>query len=327
MAEWRPPSVLLEEGGLPPGGPGCVLTVGTFDGVHVGHRDVLARLTGRAKATGLRSLVVTFDPHPSVVVKPDRAPALLTTIHEKLDALVDCGVDYCAIVPFTRTLAEYTAEDFVFRVLRPRFRMRELVIGFDHGFGRDRAGSVDVLRALGAAKGFPVEVVPAVELEPGARVSSTSVRQAISAGDLDRAARELGRSYSLLATVVHGQRRGRVLGFPTINLGPPPSGKLLPPAGVYAIRAQTPAGPFGGMMNLGPRPTFGDPVVSLEAHLFEADAELYGATVRIDFVARLRDTRKFESSEALIAQLAEDEANARRALSASAGALWSVRDA
>src|SRR5215208_4476451 len=321
MPERRGVRVADAGSGLPPGGPGCVVTVGTFDGVHVGHHDVLARLTARARETGLRSLVVTFDPHPSDVVKPARAPLLLTTVEEKLEALAACGVDYCAVVPFTRTLAEFTAEDFVFQVLRPRFAMRALVIGFDHGFGRDRAGSVEMLARLGAAEGFSVDVVPAVELEGGARVSSTSVRQAVTEGDLERAARELGRPYSVSGTVSHGDKRGRLLGFPTLNIARPSARKLLPPAGVYAVRVQTPAGSFGGMMNLGPRPTFGDSALSLEVHLFDVQAELYGATVRLDFLARLRETRAFPSAEALVAQLREDASQARRALSAAPAAM------
>ena len=300
------------ESALPPGG--TVVTVGTFDGVHLGHQDVLAQLAARARDAGLRSLLVTFDPHPSEILRPDRAPPLLTPGDEKLEVLAESGLEYAAVVPFTRALAALSPEEFVERVLVRRFRMQELLIGYDHGFGRDRAGSVDVLRRLGAERGFPVRVVPPFRLPDGSDVSSTIVRSAVGAGELERAAAALGRPYSVSGRVVHGDKRGRLLGFPTLNLTPVSPRKLLPPAGVYAVRAQTPAGTFGGMMNLGPRPTFGDDALGIEAHLFDADGELYGERVRLDFVARLRETRRFESAEALVGQLRRDAEDARNAL-------------
>jgi riboflavin kinase/FMN adenylyltransferase len=192
--------------------------------------------------------------------------------------------------------------------------MGELLIGYDHGFGRGRAGDVEVLQALGARTGFRVEVVPPFTADGGRPVSSTSIRRAVAGGDLYRAAISLGRMYSISGTVRLGDQRGRLLGYPTINLALPSSRKLLPPEGVYAVRVQTPRGPFGGMMNLGPRPTFADPSLSLEVHLFDAAANLYGAHVRIEFVARLRDTMRFSGADALVAQLARDEEAARRAL-------------
>lgn len=293
---------------------GAVLTVGTFDGVHRGHHDVLTRLAARARRADLRAVLVTFEPHPAELLKPDRAPMLLTPGDEKLAALAECGIDRVAILPFTRALAALSADAFVERVLLPRFAMRELVVGYDHGFGRDRAGGVDVLRALGERRGFPVEVVPPYLLATGETVSSTMVRQAIVDGDLGRAGLALGRSYSVIGHVSHGERRGRLLGYPTINVVPPSPRKLLPPAGVYAVRVETPAGAFGGMMNLGPRPTFDDARTSLEAHLFDADVSLYGAAVRIAFVARLRDTQRFDGPEALVRQLRHDEIAARATL-------------
>ena len=192
--------------------------------------------------------------------------------------------------------------------------MKELLIGYDHGFGRQRAGNAEVLTALGKREGFAVEVIPPVAAKDGHSISSTSIRRAVAGGDLQRAAESLGRAYSVSGRVVPGEQRGRTIGFPTLNLGPPPARKLLPPEGVYAVRAQTPAGQFGGMMNLGPRPTFGDAQTSLEAHLFDAARDLYGSAVRLDFIARLRETRKFSSPDALREQLKLDERNARRAL-------------
>ena len=303
--------------GLPPDVNATIVTVGTFDGIHRGHRDVLDRLVARGKSLGLRSVLVTFEPHPLEVVNPAAAPLLLTVGEEKREVLAESAIDYLAVVPFTPTLARYGAQDFVMRVLRDRFSMQHLLMGYDHGFGRNREGDVEVLQALGAREGFGVEVVPPVSIGDGRPISSTSIRRAIAGGDLERAAHALGRPYALGGRVVPGAARGRGLGFPTVNLAPPSLRKLLPPQGVYAVRVQTPGGAHGGMLNLGPRPTFGDPSVGIEAHLFDASGDWYGAWVRVDFITRLRDTRKFANAAALVEQLRRDEDDARRALSAT----------
>jgi riboflavin kinase/FMN adenylyltransferase len=303
-----------EESGLPPYVKATVITVGTFDGVHRGHRDVIERVVARARSLKIPSVLVTFDPHPMEIVNPSAAPLLLSTHDEKLEVIAETGIDYMAVVPFTQLLASYSAEDFVEIMLRRCFRMRELLIGYDHGFGRQRTGDVNVLRSLGERDGFRVEAVDPVSTSDGHSVSSTSIRRAIAGGDLDRAAAGLGRLYSVSGRVTAGAQRGRTIGFPTLNLGPPPPRKLLPPEGVYAVRVQTASGPVGGMMNLGPRPTFGDSATSLEAHLFDTSGDFYGAHVRVDFVARLRETRKFASAEQLSAQLRHDEREARSAL-------------
>jgi len=303
--------------GLPPDVQATVVTVGTFDGVHRGHRDVLDRLVARGRALGLRTVLVTFEPHPIEVVNPAAAPLMLTLGEEKREVLAESGIDYLAVVPFTRTLARYAAQDFVTHVLRERFNMEYLLMGYDHGFGRNREGDVEVLQALGAREGFRVEVVPPVSIGDGRPISSTAIRRAIAGGDLERAAHALGRPYALGGRVVPGAARGRGLGFPTINLAPPSPRKLLPPQGVYAVRVQTPGGAHDGMLNLGPRPTFGDPSVGVEAHLFDTIRDWYGAWVRVDFIARLRDTQKFASPAALVEQLRRDEDDARRVLSAS----------
>ena len=310
----REPVARTDVSGLPPDVHETVVTVGTFDGVHLGHRDVLARLVARGRDTGRRTVLVTFDPHPLEVVNPAAAPPLLTVGQEKLELLAESGIDYVIVVPFTQQLSRHSPAQFVEVVLRGRARMGELLIGYDHGFGRGREGDVEVLQALGARGGFRVEVVPPYTADMGRPVSSTSIRRAVAGGDLQRAASSLGRTYSVGGEVRRGDERGRVLGYPTINLPMPSPRKLLPPEGVYAVRVQTPRGPFGGMMNLGPRPTFADLAVSLEVHLFDADVDLYNAHVRVEFVARLRETMRFSGADALIAQLARDEEAARRAL-------------
>ena len=300
--------------GLPTDVDATVVTVGTFDGVHLGHRQLVMRLASRAAEMGLRSVLVTFDPHPLEIVNPAAAPQLLTLPDERTELLASMGIDYVAIVPFTRNLQRYEPDAFVDVVLRRGLRMRELLIGYDHGFGRGREGDVEMLQTLGDARGFRVEVVAPVSLGDGLPISSTAVRRAVAGGDLAGAARALGRPYSVAGRVIPGDQRGRSLGFPTINLGPPSPRKLLPPDGVYAVRAHTPSGAFGGMMNLGGRPTFGDARTSLEAHLFDASGDWYDARVRIDFIARIRDTMRFSGPEALREQLRRDEETARRAL-------------
>jgi riboflavin kinase/FMN adenylyltransferase len=293
---------------------GTVVTVGTFDGVHRGHRAVLDSLLRDAAETGLAPLVVSFEPHPLEVLKPGAAPRLLSPAEERIEELATTGVGRVAMLPFTTTLALYTAEDFIDLVLRPRYEMRRLLIGYDHGFGRGRSGDVATLRGLGASRGFAVDVVPPVMGVDGEPISSSAIRRAIGAGELDAAAASLGRRYSVGGRVVSGAKRGRLLGFPTLNVVPHSPRKLVPPNGVYAVIVDTPRGTFGGMMNLGPRPTFDDHTVSIEVHLFEADDDFYQERVRVEFVARLRDTIRFNSADALVAQLGRDERDARGAL-------------
>jgi riboflavin kinase/FMN adenylyltransferase len=211
-----------EDSGLPPSTPGTVVTVGTFDGVHRGHWDVLSRIAARGKAGGLASVLVTFEPHPLEIVNPAAAPPLLTLAEEKVEVVAESGVDFMAIVPFTPQLRAYSAAQFVDEVLRRRFHVRELVIGHDHGFGRGREGDVDVMRALGAARGFGVEVVAAVATGDGRPISSTMIRRAVAGGDLAHARAALGRLYSVSGVVRPGAGRGRTLGYPTINVPIPP---------------------------------------------------------------------------------------------------------
>ena len=301
---------------LPSDVSSTVVTVGTFDGLHLGHRDVIARLIARSRAARRPSLLVTFEPHPLEVINPAAAPMLLTTPREKLALLDETALDYVAVLSFTPELAQYPAEQFVDVILRERFRMGELLVGHDHGFGRGREGDIELLRTLGVARGFGVEAVPPVVTVDGQPVSSSAVRRALGAGDLDRAASLLGRRYSVSGRVIAGDARGRLLGFPTLNVDPDAPRKLLPPDGVYAVEAIGSRGRFGGMMNLGGRPTFGDERRTLEAHLFDASGDFYGDDVEIAFVARLRETMRFPGPEALVAQLERDAVAARSALTA-----------
>ena len=312
---------------------GAVVTMGTFDGVHRGHHAVLAEVTRRAQASGLTSVLVTFDPHPLAVVNPAAAPRLLTLPDEKRELVNAHGIAQFVLMPFTPAVAQLDAEAFVQR-LRDEFAMRELVMGYDHGFGRGRAGDVDLVQRLARQHGFGVAVVDAVRDNGGRQpISSTLIRAGVAHGDLDAAARWLGRSYGIRGRVVRGAGRGKTIGIPTINIAPPDPRKLLPPDGVYAVRVRilelgvgnleaktripTPNSKireYGGMMNQGPRPTFGEQARALEVHLFDFDGELYGETVDVAWVRRLRDVQAFPSREALVAQLERDRQAARAAL-------------
>lgn len=298
---------------LPPLPHGSVVTVGSFDGVHLGHRAVLDEIARRARDAGRRSVLVTFEPHPLQVVNPAAAPSLLTTGPERREILAQTELDYAIFLHFDKWVAGLSPEAFVRGILRSRYHMEELVIGHDHGFGRGRTGDVETLQRLGREDGFAVDVVPAVDAG-GHPVSSTQIRRAIAGGDLDAARRLLGRPYHVAARVVAGAGRGRGIGVPTANLGEVPPEKLLPPDGVYAAWVEWAGGRAGGMMNQGGKPTFEEYTRSLEVHLFDVDEDLYGAWVRVEWVERLRDIRAFPDVDALQAQLAQDRAKARAAL-------------
>jgi riboflavin kinase/FMN adenylyltransferase len=301
---------------LPPLARGTTVTVGSFDGVHLGHQAVLREIARRAAAAGRASVLVTFEPHPLEVVNPQAAPPLLTTDEERREMLAQLPLDYVFFLRFDRRLASFTPEEFVDRVLLERCRMRELVIGHDHGFGRGRSGDVETLRRLGADRGFDVDVVEVVD-SGDQHVSSSRIRRAVAGGDLATAARMLGRPYQVSGQVTPGERRGRQLGVPTINLSTLPPQKLLPPDGVYAVRVEWRGGRLDGMMNQGPKPTFADGRRTLEAHLFDFEGDLYGEWVRIEWVERLRDVERFPSVEALKQQLDHDRIRARAVFAAA----------
>ncbi len=297
------------------GSAGSVVTVGTFDGVHRGHHTVLEEIARRAAASGRQSMLVTFEPHPLDVVNPAAAPPRLTTAVERLEVVATSAIERMLVLRFDRAMATKSPAEFVDQVLLQRCDMRELVIGHDHGFGRGRAGDVQTLRDLGRARGFPVDVVPPVTID-GNPVSSTAIRRAVAGGDLAAAARQLGRRYSVSGPVRRGEGRGRTVGFPTANLDVP-SRKLLPPDGVYAAIVETPSGRFGGMMNQGHRPTFDDGRRLIEVHLFGFTGDLYDRWVRIEWLAHLRESRRFDGVAALRQQLENDRLRAMATLAAA----------
>ncbi|MDX1661699.1 MAG: bifunctional riboflavin kinase/FAD synthetase [Gemmatimonadota bacterium] len=302
-----------------PGERHTTVTVGTFDGVHRGHQAVLAEIVRRARATDRASVLVTFEPHPLQIVAPERAPDLLTTAAEKRLLWPLFGLDYVVEVPFTESLRRMEPEAFVRRILVERLRVGELVIGYDHGFGKDRKGDVDVLRSLGESEGFEVDVVGAVGVEGNraeerAAISSTEIRRAVARADFETATRGLARPYSAVGEVVHGAGRGEALGYATANVRTEPK-KCLPPDGVYAVRMELDGEAFDGMANLGASPTFDDFERRLEVHAFDwSGGSLYGARPRVEFVERLRAVERFDHAEALVEQIERDEADARAAL-------------
>lgn len=293
-----------------PSGEGTVVTVGTFDGVHLGHWAVLQEIKRRAADTGRRSVLVTFDPHPLRIVRPEAAPRLLTTPVEKKEILAESGLDYAVFLTFSEALSQYGPRRFVEEILVDRIGMRELVIGYDHGFGRDREGSPEMLRLIGAERGFDVDVVTPIAAE-GSAVSSTRVRALVGEGEMAEAAACLGRPYSIRGIVVRGEQRGRGLGFPTANLRVLGGDKLIPPEGIYAVKGVLRRGTWKGALHLGPRPTFKGSPPSVELHLIDFDADIYGEEVRVDFIEYLRPIAPFTSVQALVDQIRADVDRAR----------------
>lgn len=303
MSPNLPPPLPLDE-------PGAVVTVGTFDGVHRGHQEVLKEIARRAQRTGRRSVLVTFHPHPLRVVRPEAAPQLLTIPAEKKELLAESGLEYAVFLAFTQELRHYSARRFVEEILLGRLGMRELVIGYDHGFGHDREGTVDTMRELGAEHGFAVDVVGEVRVGEEA-VSSSTIRRALAAGDVISAAKGLGRPYSFQGPVVQGMRRGRKLGFPTANIAIGDPEKLMPLEGVYAVHGHVRGEMVPGLLHLGPRPTFSGYPPSVELHLLDWDGDLYGRIVPVHFCARLREIHHFANADDLVVQMKQDEADAR----------------
>ncbi|HYE58359.1 MAG TPA: bifunctional riboflavin kinase/FAD synthetase, partial [Rhodothermales bacterium] len=296
-----------------PRDPRSVVTVGTFDGVHLGHQALVADVVARSKKTGGPSVVVTFDPHPREVVTGQPVP-LLTTVQERAAILAALGLTRLVVLPFTPALAATGGETFIREIVCGRIGCGVFVAGHDHGFGKGRAGDAALLARLGRELGFTLVQPPAVVLDDGTVVSSSAVRAALEVGDVRGAFRLLDRAYSVEGAVVVGDQRGRTLGFPTANVTPDHPRKLMPAHGVYAVKVDTPAGRYSGVANVGRRPTVGGEEVRLEAHLFNFEGDLYGQAVRVEFVERLREERRFTSLDALSAQIREDAAIGRRLL-------------
>jgi riboflavin kinase/FMN adenylyltransferase len=290
-----------------------VVAVGNFDGVHLGHRALVETARREAAARAAACVALTFDPHPARVLAADRAPRALMTARQKAEWLERLGVDVWAVLPFTAHVASQAPGTFVEVVLGGALAARAVVVGEDFRFGAGRAGDVPALRALGERLGFAVVALPAVR-QGGAPVSSTRIREALQAGEVEDAADLLGRPYEVDGVVVPGDARGRTLGFPTANIAV--ENEIVPKEGVYAVVVEGAEAPGGtaGVANLGRRPTFGGGAPILEVHLLDFRGELYGRSLRVSFQTRLRDEVRFEGVNALKAQITKDIQDARATL-------------
>lgn len=287
------------------------VTVGMFDGVHLGHRQLLSRLIGLSSQKGLQPLVVTFENHPRQLLDPLTAPRLLNTRSERLSLLEACGVTNVALVRFDKSTADLSACSFVRRFLLDRLDMRMLLLGYDNTFGSRANNDFDRLPELAQECGFEIMRDEAVMLD-GVEVSSTKIRKALETGDVEAAAAMLGRAFSLSGKVVHGRGIGRGLGFPTANIEAGDTSKIIPYDGVYALRVEVGGTSFPAMANLGGRPTFNETERVLEVHIIGFEGMLYDSSLKVEFLRRLRDIKSFDGSDALAAQMAVDRQEAVR---------------
>ncbi|AUD00653.1 bifunctional riboflavin kinase/FAD synthetase [Spirosoma pollinicola] len=294
--------------------PNAVVTSGTFDGVHRGHQTILSRLTEVAQASGGESVLITYWPHPRTVVSNDSQNLkLLTTLEEKIELLDQAGVDYLVVIPFTRSFSELTSEEYIQQILIDKIGTKKLVIGYDHRFGRDREGGFDYIQAHQNEYGFEVEEIPRQDVE-AVGVSSSKIRAALNEGNIHTANRFLGRPYSLTGTIVKGRQLGRTIGFPTANMQVDDPAKLIPANGVYAVDVNYAGQTFGGMLNIGFRPTVAGTHQTIETYIFDFDKDIYGEHMTLRFREFLRPEKKFEGLPALVAQLKLDEESARAVL-------------
>lgn len=294
--------------------PYPVVTLGNFDGVHLGHRAILKAAIDRARAAGGTAFAITFEPHPEKFLFPARAPRLILVPEDKLELLRLSGIDGVIVLAFTDALSRLSPRDFVRDYLLDKIGAREVVIGHSVNFGHKRAGNAAVMVELGRELGFDTAVVGPVKIA-GMEVSSTKIRELISAGDMRSAAKLLGRYHFLHGPVVHGRERGRTIGFPTANIES--ETECIPPDGVYATRVILEDGAFGSITNIGMRPTFNESARSVEAHIFDFNRDIYGKRVKLELIDRIRGERKFESAEALRNQIALDLANAHEILASA----------
>lgn len=284
-----------------------VLTMGTFDGIHRGHQDIIQRVVHHARALQIPSVLVTYHPHPRYVIGKQDQPRLLMSLDRKLQHFETFGLDYVLVVPFDHNIAKMSAVDYVESIICHYFHPIHVVIGYDHHFGRERKGSPELLQSLSPGYGFTVDIVRAVSDE-GNVISSTRIRELIRDGYVRRASFELGRVYGFEAKVVHGAGRGRTLEFPTANFICLEKHQLLPKQGVYCTRGRVNGQLLYGMCNLGVRPTFGENEFVMEVHFLNKPLRnLYGKTIEIDFLERIRDEKKFSSRDALVKQLQKDK--------------------
>ncbi|MDZ4164315.1 MAG: bifunctional riboflavin kinase/FAD synthetase [Smithellaceae bacterium] len=291
---------------------GGLITIGNFDGIHQGHRRLLNHLAEEARREGTTAIVITFDPHPKMLIYPEKRPFyLLTTLAEKLTLLEDCGLDAVIVIPFSLAYARTTAHDFICNFLWGKLQIRGIIIGHDYTFGNRKEGNEALLLSYGGKLGFRVEVINAFSAGETI-ISSTRIRQAILKGDMGIARSFLGRPYNIAGRVVEGHHRGAALGFPTANIKP--EKELIPPDGVYAVYVKLGGAEIDGLMNIGTNPTFGDETRSLEVYLLDFDANIYGERLDVFFIERIRGEIKFPGVEQLREQIRLDVKTGRELL-------------
>lgn len=293
-----------------------VVTVGTFDGVHQGHRALIETVVNTSNSRNARSVVVTFDPHPREILNPGKGGIkLLTTLKERSEILQDLGVDVLLVIPFDRDFSLLSSEEFIREFIYKKIGVSEFVIGYDHHFGRDREGTIETIKKLGNDLGFEAKVVSKQEMGD-VTISSTVIRNTLAEeGNVKRAAEYLNRHYLLNGIVTHGDERGKAIGYPTANLRPEHENKVIPKNGVYVVKVRVDEEWYGGMMNIGIRPTFGEDARTLEVNIFEFDRDIYGDTIQVRFIDRIRHEQKFDGIEALKVQLASDKEKSLEILS------------
>ena len=294
----------------------AVVTSGTFDGVHIGHQTILNRLNEVAKKTNGESVLLTFFPHPRMVLQEDAELKLLNTIEEKTQLLEKAGIQHLIIHPFTKEFSRTSSLEFVRDILVNQIGTKKLVIGYDHHFGRNREGSFEHLKEFGPVYGFDVEEISAQDID-NVNVSSTKIRKALVAGDVKTANSYLGHTFQLSGIVVHGKQIGRELGYPTANVDLQNNYKLIPANGVYAVTAKINDNSFEGMLNIGTRPTIddNDGELSIEVNLFDFNEDIYGESISLSLIERIRDEKKFENKEELIAEMEKDQVKCQNILS------------
>ncbi len=294
---------------------GSIVTIGNFDGIHLGHREIFRKLVREARERNKKSVVITFDPHPQKIIHPERRPFfLLSPLNEKLDLIKSCDVDAVILITFSIEFAGITAEEFVENILWKKLRLSKLLIGYDYAFGKGKEGDAEFLKASGRKLGFQVEEIGAVKTD-GMISSSTGIRLAILDGNVKQASEMLGRPYGVTGSVVKGYRRGTDIGYPTANIK---SEKVIPATGVYAIIAELEDIRHPGVINIGYNPTFGNEEISAEVHLLDFEGDIYGKDITVLFIDRLRDEIKFKSPEELARQIKKDIERAREILSSRA---------